>query len=525
MMSRRAMVGGAIIAAWLGGVALLIQREYFRPRAERLAEAAARVTPAAVFYGVMQGDRQVGFASSQLDTALHSSSVNDYFVVDVPVGGKPRRTTARTSVTLSRALRMTDFDVSLEGEGAPVHASGRLEHDTSLVIEIASDGGQPEVHRVPIGDSPVLLPTIVPLVVALAERPRVGSQVVLPVLDPASMTPKDVRFDVRAESLFVLDDSSVYDEATKRWHGTRPDTIRAWQVTAGPSGTFTGWVDDQGRIVETSQLGFVLRRLPYEVAFENWRHDTAHADVGSDRDVLESTAIAANQRMDRAVASLSVRLTNVSLAGYDLAGPRQRLSGDTLRVAREPDSALVARYRLFARRGDSTRLGDTADTRPEPLIQSGNVSIRALAIRIIRRERDPRKAAELLNAWVHDSIRPRVTFGVPSAMQVLENRSGDCNEHTQLFVALARAVGIPARVTAGLAYVDGKFYYHAWPEILLNGWVAVDPTFGQFPADAAHLRFVVGGLTRQTELLRLMGNLKIDVLAVNGASRAQEGRR
>jgi hypothetical protein len=48
----------------------------------------------------------------------------------------------------------------------------------------------------------------------------------------------------------------------------------------------------------------------------------------------------------------------------------------------------------------------------------------------------------------------------------------------------------------------------------------VDPTFGQFPADAAHLRFVVGGLARQTELLRLMGNLKIDVLSVNGASRA-----
>jgi hypothetical protein len=71
-----------------------------------------------------------------------------------------------------------------------------------------------------------------------------------------------------------------------------------------------------------------------------------------------------------------------------------------------------------------------------------------------------------------------------------------------------------------LAYVDGKFYYHAWPEILLNDWVAVDPTFGQFPADAAHLRFTVGGLTRQTELLRLMGNLKIDVLDVGGAPRA-----
>jgi transglutaminase superfamily protein len=523
-MSRRAMVGGAIIAAWLGGVALLVRREYFRPRAERLAEAAARVTPAAVYYGVMQGDRQVGFASSQLDTALHSISVNDYFVVDVPVGGKARRTTARTSVTLSRALRMTEFDVSLETEGAPIHATGRVEQDTALVVEIASDGGQPEVHRVSI-DSPVFLPTIVPLVVALAERPKVGSHIVLPVLDPASMAPRDVGFDVRAESLFVIDDSSVYDPATKRWHGARPDTIRAWQVSAGTNGAFTGWVDEQGRIVQTSQLGFVLRRLPYEVAFENWRADAAQADVSENRDVLESTAIAADKRMDQTIDKLSVKLSNVSLAGFDLDGPRQRLAGDTLRILREPDSALVAHYRLFARRNDSTRLRDTAYTNPEPLIQSRDVRIRSQAIAIIRRERDPRKAAELLNAWVHDSIKPRVTFGVPSAIQVLNARTGDCNEHTQLFVALARAVGIPARVTAGLAYLDGKFYYHAWPEIRLNDWVAVDPTFGQFPADAAHLRFVVGGLTRQTELLRLMGNLEIDVLSVNGASRVNGAHR
>jgi hypothetical protein len=114
---------------------------------------------------------------------------------------------------------------------------------------------------------------------------------------------------------------------------------------------------------------------------------------------------------------------------------------------------------------------------------------------------------------VHDSLRKTVAVTIPSATQVLESRSGDCNEHTQLFVALARAAGIPARAAAGLAHVGGKFYYHAWPEVFVGKWVAVDPTFGQSPADAAHLRFVYGGLARQAELLRLMGTLRIDVLA------------
>jgi transglutaminase-like putative cysteine protease len=114
---------------------------------------------------------------------------------------------------------------------------------------------------------------------------------------------------------------------------------------------------------------------------------------------------------------------------------------------------------------------------------------------------------------VHDSLRKEITVGVPSALATLHAGVGDCNEHTQLYVALARAAGIPARVAAGLAYLDGKFYYHAWPEVWLERWVAVDPTFGQFPADASHLRFTVGGLGRQAELLRLMGALHIDVLS------------
>jgi transglutaminase-like putative cysteine protease len=208
-------------------------------------------------------------------------------------------------------------------------------------------------------------------------------------------------------------------------------------------------------------------------------------------------------------------LSNVDLSGYDLNGQRQRLVRDTLVVSAEPDSAMVAPYQLDFRL--LSRPQDSATTRPEPLLQSKAPQIVKAALRIRKGEHDSRIVAERINAWVHDSVSNRVTLGVPNALEVLRTRQGDCNEHTQLFVALARAIGIPARIAAGLAYVDGKFYYHAWPEVLLGDWVPVDPTFGQFPADAAHIRFVIGGLPRQTELLRLMGNLRIDVLSVNAA--------
>src|SRR2546426_408623 len=101
---------------------------------------------------------------------------------------------------------------------------------------------------------------------------------------------------------------------------------------------------------------------------------------------------------------------------------------------------------------------------------------------------------------------------IPSAVQVLKARVGDCNEHAVLFVALARAAGVPARTVAGLVPVDGRFYYHAWAEVYLGDWVAVDPMLDEFPAGAAHLRFSIGGLPPQAGVLPLIGRIKLEVL-------------
>ena len=128
---------------------------------------------------------------------------------------------------------------------------------------------------------------------------------------------------------------------------------------------------------------------------------------------------------------------------------------------------------------------------------------------------DPKQVAAGLNRSVYGMLEKRITFSVPNALQVLETLQGDCNEHTVLYVAMARALGLPARTAVGLVYVNGAFFYHAWPEVWLGEWVAVDPTFGQYPADASHIRFVIGGLAQQVEIVRLIGNLDIEVLGMD----------
>jgi hypothetical protein len=510
-MNRRALAAVGILLAWLAGLGMLVQREYFRPQMDRLAEAALRVQPAAVFFAVLQGDTQVGFASSTVDTSTSMIEQRDYLVADIPVGGRVHRATARTNVTLTRTLRVRTFDFELDADQSPTRVRGEVSGDTLLTLIIGT-GATADTQRVPLA-GPILLPTLAPLAIALEERPSVGKTYFLPLFDPVALAPRDVRIDVRAESLFVVNDSSVFDSTTSRWRAVLPDTVRAWQIASDGSPGIGGWVDQQGRLLASTQMGFRLERRPYEVAFENWRRQTDSAArrpaavVASDRDVLEVSAIAANKRLRSSLSELRVRLSGVPLAGGDftLDGGRQRLSGDTLVIERETAQLLSPRYIA----GDESTRGET---RPEPFLESTHPEIVALAQQIANGSRDPRRIAQRINQWVYDSVQKAITVGIPSALHVLHTRRGDCNEHAQLYVALARAAGVPARVASGLAYVDGKFYYHAWPEVRLRSWVAVDPTFGQFPADAAHIRFVTGGVSRQLELLRLVGNLKIDVI-------------
>jgi hypothetical protein len=513
-MSRRGVMAAAILVSWVAGLGMLVRREYFRPHIDRLAEAALRVTPDAVFYAVMHGDRQIGFASSTLDTATTEIEQRDYFVADVPAGGTVRRAEVRTNVILTRTLRMKSFDMEFDAEQTPVKVTGQVHGDSVLELVVARGAALPDTQHVPLS-GPILLPTLVPLAVALESRPKIGRSVTLPVFDQGTLRPRHVRMDVRAESLFVVNDSSVYDSASGRWSGVLPDTVRGWQIVSQAGGGVDGWVDEQGRLIVSNQLGFQLQRRPYEVAFENWRlSDTlrrapAQAAIpAASSNVVNATLVAASRRPGAPLQELRVRVRGTR-SGLALNGGRQRLLGDTLLVAREDVPSLAARYTTIRNASERVRY---PELKGEPFLEVDHHAIREMAERIAAGSRDPRLVAQRILRWVHDSVAKDVSAGIPSALHVLLTRRGDANEHTQLFVALARAAGIPSRIATGVVLVDGKFYHHAWPEVMLRGWVAVDPVLGQFPAGAGHVRLLLGPIGREGDLTRLLADLRLDVL-------------
>lgn len=148
-------------------------------------------------------------------------------------------------------------------------------------------------------------------------------------------------------------------------------------------------------------------------------------------------------------------------------------------------------------------------TQPEHFIQSDDLTLREVAREAAGKERSAVKAAVKLMNWVHNWITPTPTVSIPSALQVFQNRQGDCNEHTVLFTALARSLGIPTRMVAGIVYQNERFFYHAWPEIYTDRWIGMDPTFLQAPVDVTHIPLVTGNLEDQISLIQKLGQIKV----------------
>ena len=507
---RRIHLSALVLVIWLGMIGWQVRREYFQPELTRLAEAALSLAPGVHFYTLRMGERTVGQATSRLDTIPEGFVLEDVMVLDLPALGQTGSAVARTSVMLSHSLVMESFSFSLDSEVGRFRADGVLGADSTLDVTIDAGGDKQEVsYRLA---EPPIFSAALPIRIAMAGELEVGNTLRLPIFDPSTLSTRAVEVRVLEHDTLIVTDSASYDPETTRWAPAGYDSIPAWRIAEIHGGVrVESWVDEDGRVLRASSaLGFTMEKTEYELARQAQEDASGQLSLAIDEDVILSTAIRSNVDLGAAEEHdvLRFRLTGVELSGFQLEGDRQSLSGDTLTVRRENWDALDPGFSL------PYKLMDFRETlESEPLIQSDDPRIQAEALRAVGRwARDPKRAAGILNTRVNRMLSKSVTFSVPSALQVLESRQGDCNEHTVLYVAMARSLGLPARTAVGLVYLDGSFFYHAWPEVWLGEWVAVDPTFGQYPADASHIRFVVGGLAQQVEIIRLIGRLNIEVL-------------
>jgi transglutaminase-like putative cysteine protease len=164
----------------------------------------------------------------------------------------------------------------------------------------------------------------------------------------------------------------------------------------------------------------------------------------------------------------------------------------------------------------------------------------ATARQVVGEERNPYLMALRIHDFVAGTLSYELDGEWDDAATVLRRGSGSCSEFTFLFVALARAVGLPARYTGGSVYLPHQarggtfidYYNHRWAEVYIPryGWVPFDPTWDQPEPGRPVSREYVGShgyalvFSRGDVDERYLGVSYIDAAAGYGVAELREER-
>lgn len=480
------LVKTVILLFWAVMLGLLVHRSYIRPSSvialDVITEEGLRAGEE--WFGIYQQGRKIGYARSRMALEGDAYHLLEESELDVLVLESVQRVKTVINSYASKNFQLRYFDFALRSPASSMEIKGAVVKN-QLVLDI-STGGRTRTEKVKLAEPPYLSPNVKPALVLMGLVP--GRTYRFPLFSPVTMSTEDAFVTVEERETIKVGERELPVFRIK-------ESFQGLETTS--------WISDEGETIkETSPLGYILLR---EAPEEAKKLDKQGPAV----DVIALTMIPSDPLPDaERTTFLKARLANVPLRNFELDGGRQKLSGDIIEVrAERPGHS----YRLPSQERDVREF-----LRPGPFVQSDDPAIRDQAAAVLGKEHDAAAAAKKLNDWVYIAVRKKPVVSIPSAVEVLKQRVGDCNEHTTLYAALARAAGIPVRMAAGIVYMHKGFFYHAWPEIWLGEWIAVDPTLNQFPADATHIRFVSGNLDRQSEILRLVGKLKVEIIEASG---------
>lgn len=208
------------------------------------------------------------------------------------------------------------------------------------------------------------------------------------------------------------------------------------------------------------------------------------------------------QKIEPAPANVTVDADGNWLATYNLT-PRQRID-----VAVSGSVQIFSSHRPFTKSTDKSLTDNLKETE---YWQISNPQIKDLAGEL----KTPKSIYNYVSGVLkYDFSRVQPNVQRMGAISALQNPTqAICMEFTDLFIALARAAGIPAREINGFAYTENpdlqplslvSDVLHSWPEYYdreKNAWIPIDPTWAATTGgvdffdklDLRHFAFVIHG--------------------------------
>ncbi len=402
------------LLVWTGAMALVV-RNATEQTALALTSDLAAYGERARWSGIYYRGEKIGFSVSQMTERPGGFKLQEDGQMLLTLMGATTASKLHTEVNVDPQYLLQDFAFSLDPGTGPISIKGALEAPTRLAVRISSPTGSERSRTFDLKAPPVLALNLPKRLLALGLQEGLRHQI--QIFDPATLTNGLANIEVGPREVVRILDKPV----------------PAFKLTMTYSGiTATSWITEVGEVVkEESAMGMVVVRESRERA-------TALAMSSEVKtDMIESAAIQpeSKRNIDDAASLSSLRL---EFSGAALPGTPEEQNGAGQTVTGNVVDIEDARG---LKQGPAP-----ADIKawlaPEAFIESDAPEIIAETAKALERaggKATARKKAEMLVRYVNAVLEKKPTMSLPSAVEVLRTRVGDCNEHTALYVAMARS--------------------------------------------------------------------------------------
>lgn len=437
--------------------------------------------------GIYSGDKRVGYSYNSIKEAQEFTEVKELTNLRINLLGKDNDVYTKGTYKLE-GYKILSFEYEMKSDSISLKAVGKRVGN-NLEITMNTISGITE-RTLPIKKELILPSMISKLLVE--NKIKTGDKFNLSLFEPLSI----LMGMNEPISTHIIGEKESLDIPFGKF-----DTYKVESNFMGSQ--TTSWINEKGEVIKQEfPPGLLAIRESKEEILRK---------KNSSFDITKKTSIPANIKIKdpSKLKYLKIKLEGIDTSdGFDIDdGYRQNVDGQIVEIKLQESNNNRSSYNLPYSSPEYIQL-----TEADFLIQSDDKEIVSITNKVLDGETDPVKAAEKINNWIYKNLKKSATVSLPNAKDVLKTRVGDCNEHAALFSAMSRAAGIPTKTVLGTMYYEESFYYHAWNEVYVGEWIAIDSTYGQFPADVTHIKLIEGNLAKSGEILKVVGKLNIEII-------------
>lgn len=472
-----------IFCLWISLMAFLLYRNYSGAELQGADALKGLIDKDSYWYDIYSGTKKIGFAIIKREKVGDEIIITDEREIRVQKDGKEDLLTVRLKSVIDSQYAIKSFEYTSHfRDEQGIKANGEV--DGKDIIFRLESAEKRRTFKTPIKGNNFYLPsTFIPALVQ--NKPAPNTSFTISVLDFTMLSLNDMRV--------------VLEEIRPIKSGI--NILSLYKFRAGNA---VWWSNEKGVLIkEESPAGFTL-----------YSQIEVFAKDPSDRILFDHTSLPflkADKLLGNPekLALLKIRIKGFRLDPELYTNSTVTLEGDILGIQKENKEAL---------KGKTSKLPYTGDKldrylRPDEWVSSDYKPLHDTGIIYAKNNKyDAFLFSEHLTGYLYSLVKTRPMFILQSAENFLKSLTGDYLERSVMFASYTRAAGLPTRLVGGLIYINGYFYFHAWPEVWLDKWVPVDPTFFQMPADVSHIPLKAGTLRDIISVVDDLKSINIEIL-------------